>query len=227
MNKPHFNIVFATPGNSFTPGYLRSLLRTIQLLEKENITWTFLNQGGSLVSMVRESTLAGPMVDSHDVTKPFNGEFTYDKIIWIDSDIEWLPHDFFKLFNSDKDIVSGCYLMENRNIPVYKQFKGPMISEQELVSHKEPFKVYGAGFGFICIKQGVFEKIKRPWFGPVIFEGDEVPILIGEDLSWSTKARSAGFDIWVDPSVRVIHQKTFQLFWIDQIEQMQKGMNIK
>jgi GT2 family glycosyltransferase len=43
-------------------------------------------------------------------------------------------------------------------------------------------------------------------------------ILIGEDLSWCTKAINSGFDVWVDPNVRVIHQKTFPLPFMSQIQ---------
>jgi hypothetical protein len=119
--------------------------------------------------------------------------------------------------------------MEDRHVPIYNQPRGGMMPEQMLLEIKEPFKVAGAGFGFIAVKSGVFENMKRPWFGPVAIpntdenkENDPEFILIGEDLSWCTKAINAGFDIWVDPLVRVTHQKTFQLYWRDILEQAQR-----
>jgi hypothetical protein len=232
MSKPHFNVVIATPGNSFTQGYMRSILKTVNALNQEGLTWNFLNQGGSLVAMARESTIGGYDTSNIKMTQPCSGDFTYDKIMWIDSDITWEPVDFFKLYKSDKDIISGNYLMEDRHIPIYNQPRGGMMPEDMLLSMKEPFKVAGAGFGFICVKYGVFEKMPRPWFGPVPVpnfneetgEQTEDFILIGEDLSWCTKAISCGFDIWVDPNVRVTHQKTFQLYWRDVIEQAQAQM---
>jgi hypothetical protein len=229
MDKPHFNVVIATPGNGFTPGYMRSILRTTVALAQEGLTWNFVNQGGSLVAMARESTVGGANTNDPTMTQPWGGDFTYDKIIWIDSDIEWMPADFFRLYNSDKDIVSGCYLMEDRHIPIYNQPRGGMMPEEILLQKKEPFKIAGAGFGFLAVKYGVFEKMPRPWFGPVAIPNtDETKetnpefILIGEDLSWCTKAINCGFDIWVDPLVRVTHQKTYQLYWRDVIEQFQK-----
>jgi hypothetical protein len=230
--KPHFNVVIATPGNSFTPGYMRSILRTTAALAQEGLTWNFLNQGGSLVAMARESTIGGYDTNNINMTQPCSGDFTYDKIMWIDSDITWDPADFFKLYKSDKDIISGNYLMEDRHVPIYNQPRGGMMPEEMLLAKKEPFKVAGAGFGFICVKQGVFEKMPRPWFGPVPVpsfdeetgEKKEDFILVGEDLAWCTKAISSGFDIWVDPLVRVVHQKTFQLHWRDVIEAAQKEM---
>lgn len=222
--KPHYNVVIATPGSSFTQGYMRSILQTTAALMNENISWTFLNQSGSLVAMAREMTIAGMGVNDINMTQPCQGNFTYDKIIWIDSDIEWAVADFFKLYKSNKDILSGCYLMQDRTVPIYTQVRGNMMSEEELLTKTDPFEVVGAGFGFISMKNGVFEKMPRPWFGPVAIpnEGnDSNPefVLIGEDLSWCTKAIRSGFDIWVDPSVRVTHQKTFPLIWRDMLNE--------
>jgi hypothetical protein len=217
VTKPHFNVVFATPGNSFTPGYVRSLLLSTNALNQEGLTWNFLNQGGSLVAMARETTIGGYDTNNIDMTQPCSGDFTYDMIMWIDSDISWMPTDLFAIYNSDKEIISGCYLMEDRHIPIYQQPRGGMMPEQLLDNYKNPFKVAGCGFGFVGVKNGVFEKMPRPWFGPVPIESfDEKTgekkedfILVGEDLSWCTKAINSGFDIWIDPDVRVVHQKTY------------------
>jgi hypothetical protein len=235
MNKkPHFQVAIATPGSLLTAGYVKSLLRTVGTLDQEGISWNFLNAGGSLIAMVREELIGGYDTNNVNMREPHSGQFTYDKIMWIDSDIEWDITDFFKLFNSNKDIISGCYLMEDRHIPIYNQPRGGMMPEQLLDKYKEPFKVAGCGFGFLCVKSGVFEKMPRPWFGPVAVPNyDEKTnkktedfILIGEDLSWCTKAINAGFDIWVDPEVRVLHQKTFKLHWARDMQQMQ-GMNVR
>jgi GT2 family glycosyltransferase len=118
--------------------------------------------------------------------------------------------------------------MEDRHIPIYNQPRGGMMPEEMLLKKTEPFEIAGAGFGFLCVKSGVFENMKRPWFGPVGVEnidektGEKTEdfILVGEDLSWCTKAIRAGFKIWVDPLVRVTHQKTFKLYWMDVINRM-------
>lgn len=226
MTKPHFNVVFATPANSFTPGYVRSLLLSTNALNQEGLSWNFLNQGGSLVAMARETTIGGYDTNNIDMTQPCSGDFTYDMIMWIDSDISWMPTDLFTLYNSDKEIISGCYLMEDRSIPIYQQPRGGMMPEKILDDYKKPFKVAGCGFGFLAVKSGVFENMPRPWFGPVAVpninektgEKTEDFILVGEDLSWCTKAINSGFDIWVDPDVRVVHQKTFPLPFMSQMK---------
>jgi hypothetical protein len=212
---PHYNVVFATPANAFTPGYMNSILMTIHALNEQGLTWFFLSEGSSHVAVAREATAAGKdnWLDGN-CTAIRNGEFTYDKIMWIDSDIQWAPSDFGTLYYSDKDIVSGCYLMPDRATPIFASVLAPMMSEQDLVHHDKPFKTHAIGFGFVCVKSGVFETMKRPWFS--FLGGEEefgLPIIMGEDVAWCVNARKAGYDIWVDPSVRVTHTKTVKVRW--------------
>lgn len=212
---PHYNVVIATPGNSFTPGYMNSILMTIYALEREGLTWFFLNEGSSHVAVAREATIAGKEHWSDgQITKPRNGEFTYDKIFWIDSDIQWGAPDFGALYHSDKDIISGCYLFPDRCTAVFTSIMSRMMTEQDLRRQKEPFKAAGIGFGFVCIKSGVFEAIERPWFSYLApIEDYGVPMILGEDIAFCMNAKKAGFDIWVDPNVRLTHQKTGKVAW--------------
>jgi hypothetical protein len=212
---PHYNVVFCTPGSSFVPGYMNSILMTIYALEREGLTWYFLNEQSSHVAIAREATAAGRDNWLNGmVTKPRNGEFTYDKMMWIDSDIQWSPQDFGKLYYSELDVVSGCYLMSDRKTPIFTSILSDMMSEQDLLNHDEPFECAAIGFGFVCIKSGVFENMERPWFS---FAGTEheygIKVILGEDVSWCVKAAKAGFKIHVDPSVRVTHNKTGKVAW--------------
>jgi hypothetical protein len=85
---------------------------------------------------------------------------------------------------------------------------------------EEPIKVHSVGFGFLCIKQGIFEKMSRPWFGspqvaytePKTNKEYSFP-LMGEDMSWCHRVGEMGIDIWLDPKVRVTHHKMMKLTW--------------
>jgi GT2 family glycosyltransferase len=56
----------------------------------------------------------------------------------------------------------------------------------------------------------------KPWFDNRIFEKNGTMVTgIGEDSSWCIKAGETGFKIWLDPNVRVIHNKTMALAWND------------
>ena len=73
----------------------------------------------------------------------------------------------------------------------------------------QPVKVGGVGFGFVRMKQGVFENMQRPWFSikKVRWPQYDFAINVGEDYSWCYNAQQSGYEIWVDPTVKVSHHK--------------------
>jgi hypothetical protein len=85
--------------------------------------------------------------------------------------------DFIKLYNMQKDIASGLYLMQDGkqyatvqdwNEDYFKKYGNfEFLTSDKLKQYKDPFTVDYTGFGFILIKQGVFEKLKYPWFRPI------------------------------------------------------------
>lgn len=221
MTIPHFQVVICTPGHSMTASYVRSILKTTYFLNQQNISFNFMNEYSSHVADARERTLGGTAFNDRRQQKPGNGEWTYDKLFWIDSDIEWEPEDFFRLMQSDKQVISGCYMLEDETVTVYDEPMGPAMHKNDILKLKFPFKCAGVGFGFLAVRSGVFERMERPWFGStwvdvkneITGEFERKFPLVGEDLSWCTKVRELGIDIWVDPLVRVGHQKTMKLRW--------------
>lgn len=215
----HYNVIIATPGHSVMSQYLQSLIKTIDVLNEKGITWAHTQKYASHVGDAREITVGGPDPQDANDSRPFKGEVTYDKIIWIDSDIAWTPEQFLKLYESDKDIVSGAYLLANGAVVAYPELLKSPYQYQQVVNMLEPVKVAATGFGFIAVKQGVFEAMPRPWFQSVSItqidkDGKEFQFpLLGEDYSWCERARRAGYEIWFDPTVRVTHHKTMQLTW--------------
>jgi hypothetical protein len=219
MEKPHVNLIIATPGHSAMSTYVRSLLATTQMLSSKGITWAWSSEYSSHVADAREMTLNGDNQNDPAEQRPFKGNVTYDKILWIDSDIAFTPEDVLKLYESDYDVVSGAYLLANGEAVVYKELFGPGYTYDEVLKMEEPVEVFGAGFGFIMVKQGIFEKLTRPWFQStmatsVAADGTEFTFpIMGEDLSWCKRVGDLGVKIWFDPTVRVTHHKTMKLTW--------------
>jgi len=210
MSKPHYNVLIATPGRSMENEYVRSLVETTKHLSKLGITYKFLNEYSSQVNMARESTTMGSMFLDAFNKEPVRGEVTYDKIFWIDSEISWTVEDFMKIYGSDKDIISGVYLNE-KGVPMFSTISEE-ISPYAILTNANEFPIAAAGFGFIAIKSGIFESIQRPWFDLVFQKleneaGQEMLIPYGEDYSWCEKAKKAGYEIFLDPSVLVNHHK--------------------
>jgi hypothetical protein len=211
----HVNIIIATPGHSMMSSYVRSLLSLTDRLNQEKITWAWSSEYSSHVADAREMTLNGNNQNEINEQRPFKGTITYDKILWIDSDITFTPEDALTLIKSDKDITTGAYLLGSGEVTVYPKLLSPGYVYEEVKSMSEPVKVAGCGFGFLAVKSGVFESMTRPWFQSVMITNDDgfsFPMM-GEDLSWCKRATDLGYDIWFDPTVKVTHNKMMKLTW--------------
>jgi hypothetical protein len=218
MDKPHVNLIIATPGHSLMADYVKSLLATSRELSKRGISWIYTNGYASHVADAREITLSGTFENEIANSQPLSGQLTYDKILWIDSDIAWDPEDVIKLYESDKDVISGAYLFGSGEVAAYEKFLKKGYSYDDVKDKTELMQIDGCGFGFICVKPGIFESLSRPWFQSAMakLEQDgkeyEFPV-IGEDISWCMRVKEKGYEIWLDPTVQVTHHKTMKLTW--------------
>ena len=123
----------------------------------------------------------------------------------------------------EREIVAGWYCTEDgRTTSIahwleegdFRKNGGVMNHEtlETMGKRKKPFTCDYTGFGWVLIKNGVFEhaEMKYPWFAPKmqVFESGEVQDMCGEDVSFCLDAIEAGFEIWCDPLIRVGHEKT-------------------
>lgn len=205
------DVIIATPGHSMEAEYVRSLVATISTLNERGISYYFANKYTSRVAAAREATaMDSDFLDAFN-TSPLLGQVDYKKIFWIDSDMSWNPSDFLALYNSNLDIVSGVYLSD-RGVPMFNPLN-PQDDILQIINSTEPVEIMAAGFGFICVKKGVFESMPRPWFDTQFTKikdeetGREVFIPFGEDYSWCLSARKSGFSIHLDPLTKLTHHK--------------------
>tara|TARA_R100001440_G_scaffold73209_1_gene97578 strand:+ start:26 stop:919 length:894 start_codon:yes stop_codon:yes gene_type:complete len=123
----------------------------------------------------------------------------------------------------ERSIVAGWYCTEDGKTTSVAHWldeedfrtNGGVMNHETIDSiskRKKPFTVDYTGFGWLLIKNGVFEneQMTYPWFAPKmqIFESGEVQDMCGEDVSFCLDAKEAGFEIWCDPRIRVGHEKT-------------------
>lgn len=193
--------------------YVKSLIETTKWLNSRGLTYHFINQASSFVPNARESTATNTYGADWDAVGIGAGTFTYEKVIWIDSDVSWSLEAFERILKSPLPIVSGmCAVGRDGRIGAMRlNERGHPVSlnAMEFLVEGEPVKVDGVGFAFLGIKYGVFEKMARPWFKirETAIESVTYPVMLGEDYSWCVGAKEAGFDIWLDPLVRVEHHK--------------------
>jgi hypothetical protein len=164
--KLHFNVLIATPGRNFVPEYVESVMDTCAWLSSQGLTYKFLNKYSSFVPSARELTATNTYSHDYDTNEIGCGKFTYDKIVWIDSDISWDVDTFKKLFESDKEIISGIYqtgpsgivalaLPDDDGLP-------RKVNKVEFLLWEEPFEVLDVGFVFVSMRSGLFENINIP-----------------------------------------------------------------
>ena len=132
----------------------------------------------------------------------------------------------FKLIvdpEKERQIVAGWYCTEDGKTTSVAHWldeddfrtNGGVMNHETIESiskRRKPFTVDYTGFGWLLIKNGVFESegLPYPWFAPKmqVFESGEVQDMCGEDVSFCLDAKEAGFEIWCDPRIRVGHEKT-------------------
>lgn len=226
----HYNVIIMTPGHNMEARYVISLLATVKELESQGISWAFSSVANSDVAIARENTVLGRnsfgLNNNYDF--PLNNQVTYDKLFLIDSDIYWEPTDFLELYYSEYDLVSGVYLQADRETTTIIQsipedddkalFTLRAVPKDEISQHYVPFEIFGAGLGFMCIKQGVFEAVERPWFErratrKQTSDTEFIVDLLSEDISFLKKVGEAGFKIYADPRIKVGHVKKTNLDW--------------
>ena len=138
------------------------------------------------------------------VLKAQQGDFTH--LFFVDSDMCFDAAILERLISRDKDIIGTVYNF--RKLPIEPIIRvtdddGKLVPMKKEDIPKDLFKVAVAGIGCMLIKLDVFKKIKRPWFFYEKF--DDKNEGMGEDTWFCKKAREAGYDIFVDPTVIIGH----------------------
>ena len=186
-----------------TAQYLASAINLKHELLKSNINHDFLiSWNESLITRGRDK-----------MTRTFLEDTSFERLLFIDSDIQFSPDDVAKLWNLDSDIAVGAYRNKKAG-----QVKGAWVGDKliPLEELKGPTEVSYAGTGFMMIKRHVFDKLKEihPEWSHQETEGRlfaffqdpiEDDTHLSEDYFLCRRAREAGFKVMIDPSINLIH----------------------
>lgn len=131
-------------------------------------------------------------------------------ILMLDSDMAFPNHSLRQLLALDKDIVSA--LAVKKDYP-YEPVMGNKADSSKVLApatlitsweEGELLKVDGVGTAFFLFKTSVLQKMKWPYFHHA--RGDECDGgSIGSDMYFCFKAGEAGFDVFVDTSLKIGH----------------------
>lgn len=209
-------IIFCLPGSNFSNKFLESWTNLIIYCMRKGIQFAVSQATDSVVYYVRSKCLGGDVLRG-EKQLPFNGKVPYTHTMWIDSDMVFAPEQFQKLLDHDLDIVAGAYkTADNKTFPIVKRWDEEyfkkhgtfqFMNEFDIKKSNKLMEVVYTGFGFMMIKYGVFEAVGYPWFRPVFHTIGQAKDFSSEDVSFCWIAREKGFKIFVDPTIRLGHEK--------------------
>jgi len=137
-------------------------------------------------------------------------------LMFIDADMVFEPQMVEMLLAHDKDIVGGLCV---KRVEPYTPTVFWYSDEEERYIAGDHFalnsltKCDATGTAFLLIRMSAFDKLEKPYFAfPPSGEG-----IMGEDLYFCTKARDAGFEIFVDTGVSVGHLGDYPFTYVDRI----------
>jgi hypothetical protein len=168
----------------------------------------------------------GPHMDAgrNEVIRTFYTDpfLEYDRLLFIDSDIEFTPEDVEKLDQDDMPVVSGVYKIpftDGGPAPVIYEWataddgRRYMRQDKTLPDEGRFLKVDGVGAGFLMIRRDALDKIgfhygnPLPWFAEDVIGG----VHFGEDLCFCARCEEMEIPVLVDRDVQVAHYKMMRL----------------
>ena len=194
-------IAFCIPGREFTGWFLENWTELTQTLTSspyiENldsvIDWKLFRNYHPIINKTRTEVLRRAKL------------WEPDYYMWIDSDINFSPDNFYRLLTHDNvDIVSGIYIMKTTypyNDFACGKLEGGNLTRNDIQGQTDLIEVKANGLGWMLVKGKVFEHdgLEQP------FTQDENGT--GEDALFQMRAKELGYRSYIDPTLIVGHEK--------------------
>lgn len=219
-------VVFCIPGKDFSQGFFNSWTKLLYFLNQNPILDIHIvNYYLSNINQCRNTILGGKKT-SGKYQVLFDGEWEYDYIFWLDTDVVFEPHDIARILmklqmNKDVEILSGIYAMANGAPAVIVDDSPEALHENDSYTnatiedllvdgtkHQHGLvKVKCPGMGFVAFKKNVFEKISYPWFENLKIDSPHFVDYDFEDVSLFKKLAKKDIFVYVDTETLIGHDK--------------------
>ena len=209
------SILFATPcyGGQMMVPFVQSMMGMLDVARNVGLScdW-YLMSNESLIQRARNNIAAYFLWDTD-----------FECLMFIDSDIEFTAEDVSKLWNltyeQGADVAVGTYAMKKPEKDLYAGWvDGKIVDIEELDGITA---LDYAGTGFMMIKREVLRRMYDEWperrheegettkafawFDPRVVDQGAGSFYASEDYSFCLDARSMGYKILCDPSIRLAH----------------------
>jgi hypothetical protein len=201
------NILFCLPGSEYSGRFLTCWTNLLVHCLNKNYKVNVAQRSHDDCYNIRNLCLGGPN------QKPFGGKVDYDYIMWIDNNILFTPDQFEQLLDHDCDIIGGLYSTEDNKFYSTIQYWDEdyfrkngyfkLMTKQDVDEMKkyDTFPVVATGFGFMLVKNGIFESMTYPWFKPELHKVKRLKYFASEDIGWCLEANKLGYEVKIDPNV--------------------------
>ena len=211
-------VILALPGRTFSGTFLMNWSQTLMTLKNKGYEIIVTNEYSSYVTYSRMKTLGLDVLRGAD-QKPFGGKLEYDVWLTIDSDIIFTPEQVIELIEDTEKypVVSGLYRMEDMvhyacvkewDLDYFKKTGSFQFIKVDEPEKEKYLPVAYNGMGFFACRKGVIEKLKYPYFTYPLIEIAELRDTCSEDVAFCKNLKDAGFDVIVNTTLRVGHEKT-------------------
>jgi len=220
--------IFCLPGDYYSGNFLVNIVGLCSVLSVKGIDVKLSQTYSPCIHTLRNICGGGDSLNGVIQTPFLNQNVDYDYILWIDSDIVFTLENFQRLLAMDVDVATGWYYQTDGNtscgflekteckkgktypyLPLYdSKHYYRLIPDTEVESKSEPYAVDWAGMGWMLIRKGVMEKLPYPWFAPKnVRISPEIIESLSEDVSFQLSLKEQGSKIWLDPQIRLGHEK--------------------
>jgi hypothetical protein len=153
----------------------------------------------------------------------------FDELMWIDSDIGFDPDAVARLRGHGLPIACGIYPKKGQRALACNLLPGT-----DCVTFGQDgglVEIAYAATGFLLTRRSVYEDVARasglppcnqrfgramtPYFLPMLIEDGGGHWYLGEDFSFSERARRAGHRIYADTTIRLFHIGRYGYTWED------------
>lgn len=196
------SVLVATPcyGNQCTAMYYRSVLNLVRAFERESYDYDILiGLNESLIDRARNN-MACDFLDTD-----------FQKLLFIDADIEFTPEGVSKLLEVDAPVVAGVYATKNPE----KSFYGVWTKDGMIGRGEGVIEATYLGTGFMMIDRSVLVEMMEKY--PELSNEDPVEkfgffnrmksngIMLSEDYSFCQRVRDMGHRIYAHQDIGLIH----------------------